>query len=379
MKNILIIGNANSIFVKDYIKHVIDFEEFHVDIIDIGDKREGIRESHLEYYKNNNIQIFNFRINIEGKFRKQRVIFSRIKNIIGLKKFRDYDIIHVHYITEEAIALPIFKPNSKIILTVYGSDVLRAKRYKQILLNKIFNYSDIITIATTNLRSFVLDHYKKSFANKIVMVDFGIESIELIKEVRKDYNKAQCKIAFGLPTDKISIFVGYNGSPAQRHIEIVEQLEMLPTQIKERICLVLHCGYSLSESYKDSIIKCLNESSFQSKLITDYYSGTDLIKLRMCCDILLNLQPTDALSSSMLECLACGSIVIKGDWLQYDELEERGVNIVSIPKINCLNEIISEIISDPEVYFTKNKKNYDVVYNMISWNIQGDKWRALLK
>ncbi len=67
---------------------------------------------------------------------------------------------------------------------------------------------------------------------------------------------------------------------------------------------------------------------------------------RKSIDIFLNLQYTDVLSASMLEELEAGAIVIKGDWLNYPDLEKRNVWLCSIKDMNALTDEITAVVEN---------------------------------
>ena len=379
MKKILLIASASSRFTYEYISEVIPLKEYEVDIANIDKKGTEIKKDIKEYYRLNDITILDFSVNINNKFHKLRILLSRLNNFFRLRIVKKYDVIHVHYITEDSAAIPFFsKKRTKILITVYGSDILRAKKWKILLLRSVFNRATIVTIATDYLANRLIEFYGSEIRQKLRKCTFGTKNIEYVKLCLDKYSVNDCKRLYHIPTDKLVVFAGYNGSPAHRHIQILNLLDKLPDKIRNQLCLVFHCGYALADEYKNKLIASMKEHNISTFLITDFFTGEDLIKLRMCADVMLNLQPTDALSASMLESVAVGSIVIKGDWLIYPELEKKGVRMFSIKSMDELPEIIVDISKKKHYYEEQLKGNTKKIYEMLSWNYCKENWKKLL-
>lgn len=380
MKKILLIASASSRFTYEYISEVIPLKEYEVHIANIDRKGTGIKKDIKEYYKLNNITILDFSVKISSKFHKLCILLSRLSNIFRLRIAKKYDIIHIHYITEDSIAVPFFsKKVTKVLITVYGSDMLRAPKWKILLLRGVFKRATKVTVATDYVANKLLEFYGDDIKCKLRKCYFGTKNIEHVKLCLDKYSVHDCKQLYNIPTDKLTIFPGYNGSPAHRHIQILELLDGLPKQIRNQLCLVFHCGYALTDEYKNRLITSMKEHNILTFLITDYFTGEELIKLRMCADVMLNLQPTDALSASMLESIAVGSIVIKGDWLVYPELKRKEVMLLSIKRMDDLPELISDIIVKKHDYNDQLRGNAKKIYEMLSWNYCRNNWKKLLE
>lgn len=375
----LIIGNASAFFTIEFIKNAIDLSKLSVDVVNIENSNVEMTKQQIEFYKSNDICVYDYRVLISRRHHFSKLLYSRIKNSLKMYIVRKYDIVNLHYITEEAVAVSLYAgKKTKIISTVYGSDVLRANSLKKKVLKYVFKKSSYITAATDYLKEYILNHYGKKLNEKIYKVDFGNTNIEYVKQVVSFENQNDNKSLFGFPLDKVIIFVGYNGNPAHRHIDILHTFEKLPKDIISKIYVVFHCSYALGDEYKNTLEYELNESVIEGRIVTDFLSGLDLIRFRNCGDIMLNLQATDVLSGSMLEYLAVGSVVIKGDWLHYPELDSKGAYILSIDSFESLNNTVIDIVMNYNSYRNRTDKNFDIVYSLISWEYQRPRWNKLL-
>ena len=111
----------------------------------------------------------------------------------------------------------------------------------------------------------------------------------------------------------------------------------------------------------------------------DFLVGKDLIEFRNCGDVLLNLQQTDVLSASMMENIALGNLVIKGEWLRYPDLEENNVKLINIESMDNLSSVIKDIVTEPALYHADMNINSDTAYKMISWTNHVPIWRSVIE
>ena len=103
-------------------------------------------------------------------------------------------------------------------------------------------------------------------------------------------------------------------------------------------------------------------------MLKSHLSNVDVAKLRIETDIAINIQQTDAFSGSLQEHLFAGNILLVGDWLPYDILDENHV----FYKKSSLTDL-SDQIKDCIVNYDKYKKmtcgNQDKMHNISSWRV----------
>ncbi len=376
MEKVLLVASASSRYTKEYIENVLIGRGFEIDIANIDERTRQIQEDIQSFYSKNNIGIIDYEVTIRKKHRKTHLLFSRIRNILKLRIIKQYDYVHFHYITEDAISLLFYKPRKKSIVTLYGSDFLRASKPKILMLKKVVRRCNVVTVATLYMQRKASEVLGLE-TNRIRIIPFGVNNIEYAKVVNAQEDISTYRIEYGLPQDKLIVFAGYNGNPAHRHINILNKLETLPINYRERLCVVFFCSYGLSEEYRSEINQAISHSSIECRLVTTYLVGEQMMRFRKCGDIMLNLQSTDVLSASMLESLAVGNIVIKGDWLQYNELEEINAFMLSIDNINSLSNVIKEVIDNIHSYKCMVASNREKIYGFLSWNSRRETWRML--
>lgn len=285
-----------------------------------------------------------------------------------------YDIVHINGVSPFSFVAALFADkDARVVVSYWGSDLLRASKAGLVLMQPLLKRADIITVGSSYLKKRLCQLFPKQFCSKISIALFGTNVANHVHQFAVHHTREECKALFSLPIGKLCIFIGYSGSPAHQHVEIAHTLESLPESIRQKIALVFHCSYGLEDNYRSELKALVADSGIECFLITDFLSGDKLAALRMCADIMLNLQVTDSLSASMLESMEAGAIVIKGDWLVYPELEARAPFLLSIPSIKALPGLITNIVENTEHYRKQTERNRGIVL-MQSWDSVRGGW-----
>ena len=69
----------------------------------------------------------------------------------------------------------------------------------------------------------------------------------------------------------------------------------------------------------------LIDSGLTYQVLEEYLPIEKLLSLRLATHIFVHIQSRDQMSSSMLDHLAAGSVVIMGKWQPYESLEKLGI------------------------------------------------------
>lgn len=373
-KKILFVGNKDSFFTYEFIKYVL-LGEFAIDIANTG--HINLTENRFDnFYNCNDIRIKECGTASYKKFHRTRLMLSMLKSFYNHTRMKSYDIVNIHYL--ELLEYPYSKlpKNQLLVVTIYGSDILRATSFELSVKKKIFKRANAITIETEYLKNKFIEIYGNEFDKKIVKVGLGSSYIDLMEKTLILLDKNKCKQENGLPVDKKIIFIGYNGSEAQQHLKVLKCIKDLSQEYKKKIFIVCHCSYGLDPEYENKIRKELSESGIDGRLDKRYLMSEELVKFRFCCDIFLNMQTTDVLSSSMLEFMYCGSTIIQGNWLIYEELKNSHVYIIK--RIDDLAKKLQYVLNSKE---NSNDKAFDkkLAYDLMSWKNKRKEWLELLK
>lgn len=378
--SVLIIGNLNSKFVFEYVSEVLakNLTNTRIAIATFNKKLSDIDPLKKSFCEDNRIEI----ICLGEEISKKPVLllpFRAIRRFFKTRFCKKFDVIQMLFVhCIESVGCCFWaKKKSRIILSFFGSDLLRSSRRQLKMMRFSIKRANYITLGSNNMINAFQDRFSNTFNQKTKKIDFGSINAEHLKENVLKVDYPACKHRFNISETKISILCGYNGSRGQRHIEIIKSLSKLPASIKNKIELVFHLAYGCNDSYKNQIVEEARQSNISFVIVDEYLTGINLVEFRKSIDVMLNLQPTDALSNSMMESLFVGSIVIKGKWLDYPDLVEIGVFFLSIDSVDNLNEAIEKIVSNYSEYKGKTKNN-NRCYDLMSWNTYKAKWIELL-
>lgn len=379
MKKVLVIGRRlSSNYYFEFVEEILEkIPDWHTSVwivpeADSPTDREATLVSHgctVKYYYDKKLREKNGVI---------RHLYRAVKRALAHFRVKGYDVVIMNSVTIASFlsALAVSK-DTRMVVVFWGSDLLRAGKLAILLMHPLLRRADAVVLETRHFA----DHFSKLFNgrydNRVTIADFGTRNADVLYAFVQSHTKEECKKTYRIPANKLCIFCGYNGDRAHRHKEIYHLLETLPKAHRDSICLVFHCASGLDDDYKAELEALCAKGDMDCRLLTDFLTGDDLAALRMCADVMLNLQPTDAFSASMVENMEAGAIVVKGDWLVYPELEACGAYLLSIPSIDDLPELIQDIVENPEPYREKTKQNRGVVL-MQSWDAVRGGWMKAL-
>lgn len=337
MKNILLIGTGRSVYLRDYCKYVLGDE---MDISLISDKFEN------DLYYENNVKVY---------FTKQLGGFSREKCKEGEKIGKQYlydngrpDVCQIHFSSPDVITMfhYIWRRAKKRVLTFWGSDVYRLKT-NQIKWIRFYSFEATkLIFPEKSLYEEFVRRVGHVFDKKCYIIDFGMPLYdEMVKLLCK--SKDECKECFGIPKDKVSVHVGYNGSERQQHIKILKVLSGLPQEIKDRLYITIPCGYGGNDNYMGQLKKTLIESGLAGGLQREYLEKEKNAKLRYSCDVFLYGQISDAFSESPLEYAFMGAKMIMPSWLMnnYRIFDELSYNYWKVDDLSKIEEVLSDCLN----------------------------------
>lgn len=375
---LLVIGDIGIIFTFEYITEIASkFPGCSIDILSFSPRKEIDVERekkllslgcHIYYQPNYSI------------LRKHKIlhVFIRMAEAVRYRICKDYNIINIHFPGADSLAVCYWaSKKTRVITSLYGSDVLRASQKGLKIISKLLKRSDAITVASSYIKTRISIKFNGEFDHKTKLVRYGSNAAANMSKTIAKTTKTDCKELFDFPLDRITILCGYNGSRAQRHIQILNELGKLSYSIQKKIYLVFQCSYGLDENYHNELSSALAESALKGKIITDFMQGEILAKFRNSIDIFLNLQPTDVLSATMIEELETGAVVIKGDWLWYPDLDDYNIYLRSISDMKELSNELENIVINCYEEQKKTKMNKGI-WRILSWEQQYDKWKNII-
>lgn len=281
----------------------------------------------------------------------------KIQNIISAIDFKisfarqineHYSFVNVHYISiENAFCYKAFRRvSNKVLLTPYGSDILRAPGYVLKMLRGLFKHADFVCDSGSQLSLAVKEIYKIK-EDKLVGLCFGSKVIDELD--RSSTTKEDAKRLLGI-SGLYAITVGYNASRNQNHIQVIEQLAGLPDTIKKNAVILLPLTYPSDEAYISLLKSKLRELDLRYVIFDKFLSLQELIIIRLASDLFINAQTTDASSASVKEYLLANNVLLNASWLDYPLLRKCGVPYVVFNTYEELCDLICHILESKDDY-----------------------------
>lgn len=374
-KRILLVGDANHQFVIAYATWVRKKTNYLIDC--------------LSYSKLKNPQnrVFNelFQISYDKlpyRISKYIPLFRSIFRLYSYRRIiaqmENYDAVHFHFLTNDTFFLASEikrKMDTKVILSIWGSDLYKLKESKR---RQFFSACKLASYITfTNEKS--IEYFSKTFEwqkDNLRCCRLGLSPLEFLRSMYMP--SKECKRNLNIDTEKIAITVGYNGSPNQQHIKILQQfLEDKLLNLKDKISLIVPLTYGGSEKYKKLIIEMLNKLPYESVYFDSFLSDEKVAQLRIASDIMIQLQESDQFSGSMQEHMYAENVVITGSWLPYDILKERGVWFLEVSELSQLTKILPDVILNLPEYKVQASNNKDKIARLSLWENNIEDWVAL--
>lgn len=260
----------------------------------------------------------------------------------------------------------------RIVASLFGSDFYRSTNDQHVLQKIIYEYANIVVVGP-NMHSDFVKVYPQ-FENKIKHCHFGSKRLNIIEKIYSSHKKNELKNKYGIPSDKITVAIGYNANESQQHFLFIDKLAALNKETKAKLFIILQMTYGNTGNYSNNVLQrvrdlkidffCLNNSE---NLKSNWLSDEELCELRIISDITVNVQTTDALSSSVKEAFAAQSILIVGNWLPYEIYEQLGLFFIRTSNENLLSNFI-DVLNNYQKYAIFTKDNTSKIINFASWS-----------
>lgn len=301
--------------------------------------------------------------------------FLLLKTIV---KSGPFDLINMQYVDYsdlmDAVILKIIL-NSKLVLSYWGSDLLRTEKGKLNSAGRFLKYADFVTFDNEDLEFKFKEIYEWTdiIPKRTVMI--GLPVLNIIKRNASDDFKEAIRKRWGIDKKKIVIGIGYNGIPAQQHKRVLRVLEKLDEEQKKQIVLLLQMSYGGTRTYKDSVIKVAKKTGIQYIDIQRYLTDDEVAQLRILTDIFINAQSTDAFSGSICEYLFADTVLINAKWLRYKEFEKYQFHYLEFESFNEINYLIEKSLKE-KINVEENK---ELIWKLRSWEYCAPKWKIIYK
>ena len=370
--NVLIIGNGNDNHIVRFLTNLKKkLPEVKIDFYDYGNNKKAKCKDLCEHIYGPS-PFFHFIHRVLNKLFKIKfgIYLSYWFGFYRLKKH--YDIANIHFVMPNLLwSMKIIKKKCKnLVLTPWGSDVLRQNENAIKILQLIYNKSDYVTAPITGFRNKVKEIFNIS-EDKFYDTAFGSDMIDLIA-ANNDLSKLEAKSKLGFD-GKFIITVGYNANPAHHHIEIIEQINKVRNKLPENLLIVLPMSYYVtSKQHIIDVKELLHKYNLEYYCFENYVSNEELLLLRKCSDVFIHAQTTDAASASLTEYLLTDNIVLNASWLAYPQLEQYGIPYYKFDTLDEIGNLLVYAITNPTEHTTNQSlKKY---IKTLGWDSCSNKW-----
>ena len=301
----------------------------------------------------------------------------QLKNI--LEKIPVYSVMQLLWIEPEwCYFYRLIRQKSRLLnLNVGGSDFYRTGKGDREYKRKLICVADTITAETPQTVADFLDYYGKDAEGKMGLLPFGVQVLDYIDELR-GVDKQSIRKKFNLPNDKLVVTCGHNKIRFHQHLAIINAIEKLPDEVKERLICVFPMTYPDGlQEYIDEVREALEQSGLDYLILETRMTLKEMAMYALVSDIMIHVQKTDQLSSTMLEEMYAGSIVIAGSWLPYGHLHKKGISFWDVNNVSDITSLLEDIVKHLEIYRNKCTENSSIVYSHSSWDVLSKKWYEL--
>ena len=379
MNRVFIIGNASSVWMREYIReiHIENGDQVWVTSFDEIDEKD------LKTYSDMGVTVVEV-----GKFGG---IIGKLEKTINLLKFAqkhtaDTDAIDWIEIQSPPVSFQryvivriISILNCKVFTAFWGSDILAIRKSQAKLLTPILNRSLKINLPTIEMqKQFKCFFGDTTYSSKITNCKYGTLAFPHIRRAESELGKATCKEAFGLNSNKYCVAIGYNGKATQQHVKVINALAKLPIEKKNEVELLLHMGYGVDrkDEYYKEVEASLLESGFSYVILDNMLPLDNIGKLRIATDVFIHAQTTDAMSGTIRECIFAKAILVNPTWIRYPEYEKLGIEYLKYESFDMLPRIIEDYLDGK--CRIDIKRNASLVSSMYSWDAVREDWLRVI-
>lgn len=376
---ILLFSKVDSIWTKEYVKEILTKCNTNIYIICDNLCSNELKKEYM-----------NMGVNVLERKCKSKLIsrIPKISTFVGtvssVKKLKEknklIDIIELQGMPYNFSGIILYsyivRFGEMIICNYWGSDLLATSnkilKFERFILSK----AKYIVLQTEQMKRTFNSIFKNKYINKERNFMLGASIFDNIKIVMDTMTREACKMHFNIDPDKIVIEVGYNGAKRQQHMQVLCSINRLTTEMKNKICIVLHYGYGCNDENYLKKVKCYIKDNFPCyKFIDKYLGKEDTAILRYATDIMIHAQVSDAFAASIRELLCAGGILLNPTWVKYYEYDQVGIDYYIYEDWDELYYKLNEMLNNISEF--KSDKNSNLVYEHFSWKANSEKWIEL--
>jgi len=372
---VLILGNPDSVWVKEFVRNVmipLEAEVFLQESVDRG-------TNYYDYYKKAGVKIITI-----VPVPKWVMILPKIRAIIISKHQRKscsrhapFDVVINIFVSPELLsqAASYKRGGSKVYAYFCGSDIIRSSKINYLRLKLGLKQCNGVICASSNVHEAYSRKIGHTTGTPVEIIRLGMSSFDFIDAQLLCGNKSNFKSSWNIDPKKIAICIGYNANQAQNHLSVLRQLRNLSKSTLSKMTIVLQMTYGGNEEYIANVESAVSGLGCDFKLLRPYLNMPQIAQLRLLTDVFINAQVTDGLSGSVLEALYAGSSLLNASWLHYKEYSEWGISYKTFFSFEQIPQLLTEAMYDT----SNNTVNREILKSQMTWEQCRDAWARLLK
>lgn len=373
---LLVLGSPDSIWTREFIEFVLKRPDRKICVLyDAQTKGEF-----AEFYESLGVEVIRTPSvsSIVMKIPKLRSIFMLKEYTNAARSSLPYDAVINMFVTPSALSCAIAQKRYGAIVVAYfcGSDIVRADGFTRILLKKYLSKTNYAVMASANVQRAFIAKIGHLNGCKQETIRLGISVFSNIDWEITHSSIEKCKINLGISSEKITICIGYNGSKNQNHLRVLEQIKMMPPDIKKKIIVLLPMTYASTEKYITEVEVVAKETGVKFIVFKEYMQHEIIAQFRLATDIFINAQTSDGLSGSVLETLYAGALLLNASWLHYIEYDIWGLKYSTFSRFEDLPGLLADVIHVP---FVRHQENREILAGTMSWEQCKNAWDTLLR
>ena len=299
-----------------------------------------------------------------------------------ISEFPMFDVIHTFWMEIQwgAMASLLRHKTDKLIVSVGGSDLYRSKKWEHLFQKRLIAKADWISAENPETLSDFFDVYGSAYQiKKNKVVRFGLTNLEEIDDCIYDKQGIDyTKDLYNIPKDKLVITCGHNARKEHQHEKMINAIGLLTEEYRKKVHLMIPMTYPAGmEDYISQIAECAEKNGLTYSILTKFMDKRQMAQYEVCTDIMIHVQTTDQMCSTMLEQMYAGKTIIAGGWLPYCSVREAGVHFYSVETIDEITDIIRNCLDSMEEEKEKCLDNHDRIYDFSSWDSVSVEWMEM--
>ncbi len=376
----LVIGDAGSMHIYNFVRTVLLPRNYQVHLLTLS--AAPVREVYRQFYAENGVIVHSVSekgysgLDKKDKLHRLLQLFYKFLLMFDVPRV---DVCHVHSVYKTSMYLiRLFRHKyKKLILSYWGGDIENEPDKVNRLREKSFPRASCITVTVERTREQFREIYGKRYDDKLTVCRFATEGLECIRRLAQTGTREQFRREYRIPEGKICITCGYSAYAAQHQDECLCQIGMLSDELKQRIHVIVPMQYGRFDiPYIQRVKQAAEESGISYEILEEYVPFEKSAMLALATDIYLHVRDTDAFSNALKEHVYAGSVVIKGDWLIYRELDEMKANVTGISSLGELKLVLEEMLSGFEP--AQSVELFSPMYELYSEQSVREQWYRVI-